>query len=65
MTSDTNYRLLSSRRRLQGVGDAEALSNIVVDPIPDGAHCFVMSEQQLYYLDKQSGAPAASTCRSW
>jgi hypothetical protein len=51
--ADTGYRVLSPRASLADLG------NIIVDPIPDGAQCFVNAVKETYYLDKHSGAPLA------
>jgi hypothetical protein len=52
------FRLLGPRQGLSGP-IPESLENIIIDPLPDGALCWVITEQQLYYLDKHSMAAVA------
>ena len=58
LNSAVYYRLLSPRDTLLGSTGA-ALENGIVDPLEDGALCWVNAENALYYLDKESlAAPA-------
>lgn len=45
-------RILAPRTVLVGNGNPNALENILVDPYPDGAECYVLDQDSLYILDK-------------
>lgn len=47
------YRLLSPRAVLLG-GTGTSLENIIIDPLEDGSLCFVVAENAVYYLSKES-----------
>lgn len=47
-----DYRILSPRDSLLGEGDS--LENIIIDPLPDGATCFVREQSFIYALHKFS-----------
>lgn len=52
------YRQISPRVRALGFGDSGALQNVITDPLPDGAECYITSIRATFRLDKQSAAAA-------
>jgi hypothetical protein len=54
----TAYRQISPRARALGFGDPGALQNVITDPLPDGAECYVTSIRATFRLDKGSAAAA-------
>lgn len=57
--SPAALNLLSPRTYLEGCGDSDALENVIPDMLPDGALCYVVDQQRLYALNKQSMAPVS------
>ena len=58
--SPADYRILQPKRQLLGSGDGFSLENLIVDPLPDGALCFVLDQRNWYTLDKFSTALVAA-----
>lgn len=58
MTATTAYRVLSARATLLG-STGDTLENLCVGPLADGSLCWVVDQQSLYYLDKNSTAPVS------
>jgi hypothetical protein len=52
--STVPFRLLGPRSTL------DDLSNVIVDPLPNGSLCVVLSRKSIYYLDKESLIPVLS-----
>jgi len=50
--SAINYRLLDPKTVLLGGGDGESLENVIIDPLPNGALCFVNDQDAVYRLAK-------------
>lgn len=50
------YRQISPRARALGFADSGALQNVITDPLPDGAECYVTSIRATFRLNKQSTA---------
>jgi len=59
MASPADLRILESRPTLQGPGDRNALENLIVDKVPNGAVCYVVSQADWFVLDKFSLAAVA------
>lgn len=57
--SATNYRVLTPRATLTGLGDS--LANLLVAPLPEGALCWVIAEASLWRLAKSSLAAVGPT----
>jgi hypothetical protein len=53
-------RILASRPVLQGTGDPTSLENVIVDPYPNGAVCYVVDQSDFYVLQKSSMATVAA-----
>jgi hypothetical protein len=53
------FRVLGSRQFLQGPGDGRSLENVAPGSLPDGALCYVIDQQGIYRLDKDSVAAVA------
>jgi hypothetical protein len=49
-----SLNMITPRALLQGSGNADALENVNPTPLPDGALCWVINQQEIYYLDKTS-----------
>lgn len=56
----TNYRMLTPRATL--TGGADSLANVIADPLPNGALCWVIAEDSLWRFAKYSTAGVTSTC---
>lgn len=55
----TNYRLLTPRATLTGLGDS--LANVITNVLPDGALCWVLAEESLWRFSRHSTAAVSST----
>ena len=52
--------MLSPRPLLQGAGNADALENVIPAELADGAGCWVIDQQQMYFLNKKSTAAVSA-----
>lgn len=50
----TALRLLAPRARVLGFDDGDSLQNIITDELPNGSLCYVIENQSLYVLHKDS-----------
>ena len=61
--SAAQYRVLDPKALLTGA-DGDSLENVLIDPLPDGALCWVIAEEAMYRLAKFSLTAPSGTERN-